>query len=271
MDPVSSVIERAGSNVTLYCNVEAGNPEQLIKVRWFLDGLLLKELPECNGGGIDDEDLCGIDPLKMLLQDVNRDFRGNYSCEGMNEAGWGPRSAPKELVVFYEPGNATLVHTPLIAIKKQSVQFSCSVDEEGNPKSSMYRWIRGDKPVMDIVTSNWTVYPIDVHSRTNYSCFAYNEGGEGTPATVFLEVHTPPSFINGLTKYTGELHSSTSASLSCRVECVPQCSIYWFRNGVGIEEQDERYDVIEELIPVNLETGDLESVLSTLVSNNRGI
>lgn len=272
MDPDSPVIENAGSNVTLYCNVEAGNPQQLTKVRWFLDGQLLKELPECDphDSKEDDEDLCGIDPIKMLLQDVGRDFGGNYSCEGMNAAGWGPRSLSEELVVFYEPGNATLMHTPLIAVKKKSVQLSCSVDEDGNPKSSRYRWLRGDKPVMDIVMSNWTVDPIGLDSRTNFSCFAYNEGGEGAPATVFLDVHAPPAFIQSLNPYTGALYSTPSVSLSCRVECVPQCSIAWFKDGVGVEDQDERYDVIESYLPADHSTGDFESVLSTLVSTETG-
>lgn len=269
MDPDSPVIENAGSNVTLYCNVEAGNPQALTKVRWFLDGQLLKELPECDEEREDEEDLCSIDPIKMLLQDVGRDFGGNYSCEGMNAAGWGPRSAPEELVVFYEPGNATLVHTPLIAVKKKSVTFSCSVDEDGNPKSSRYRWLRGDKPVMDIVMSNWTVDPIGLDSRTNFSCFAHNEGGDGNADTVFLDVHAPPAFIQSLNPYTGALYSTPSVSISCRVECVPQCSIAWFKDGVGIEDHDERYDIEEEYLPADHSTGDFESALSTLVSEMR--
>ena len=39
-----------------------------------------------------DEDFCDIDPSKLLLENVGRSFQGNYSCEGMTSAGWGPRS-----------------------------------------------------------------------------------------------------------------------------------------------------------------------------------
>lgn len=52
-----------------------------------------------------------------------------------------------------------------------------------------YQWLRGGKPVRDIVTSAWTVDPVGLHSRTNISCFAHNEGGNGLPATVLLDVH----------------------------------------------------------------------------------
>lgn len=266
MEPALPVIENDGSNVTLYCTVEAGNPKQLTKVRWFLDGQLLKELPDCEDDDDDDDNLCEIDPIKMLLQNVGRSFGGNYSCEGMNSAGWGPQSSEKPLVVLFEPGNATLAHSPMIAVKKKSVHFSCSVDEEGNPPSSRYRWLRGDKPVMDIVDSNWTVYPIGLDSRTNFSCYAYNEGGEGTPATVYLDVHAPPAFIQSLNPYIGELYTTPAVAISCRVECVPQCSINWFKDGVGIEDEDERYYVAESYLAADLSTGDFESVLSTLVS-----
>jgi len=55
MDPESPIIENNESNVTLYCNVLQGNPSQLLKVRWFLDGQILKELPECEESTNDDE------------------------------------------------------------------------------------------------------------------------------------------------------------------------------------------------------------------------
>lgn len=66
-----------------------------------------QELPECNS---DDDGLCDIDPSRLLLENAKREFHGNYTCEGMNEAGWGPLSEGSELVVYCElpgrPGDA---------------------------------------------------------------------------------------------------------------------------------------------------------------------
>ncbi|XP_059622571.1 hemicentin-2-like isoform X2 [Phlebotomus argentipes] len=268
MDPASPIIENNASNVTLYCNVVQGNPAQLLKVRWFLDGQLLKELPECVGNESgDDEDLCGIDPSKMLLQNVGRDFLGNYSCEGFNAAGWGPMCADKELVVYYEPGNASIFHRPHIPIKRKSVTLSCSVEDGGNPNATRYRWLRGDKSVMDVVTPMWTVDPVGLDSRTNFSCFAYNEGGEGNPATVQLDVYAAPAFIQKLPPYTGALFSTPGISLSCRVECIPRCNISWFKDGMGIEEYREQYYVRDSYLPPDPSTGDFESTLSILHFN----
>lgn len=154
-----------------------------------------------------------------------------------------------------------------------------------------YRWLRGGKPVMDVVTSSWTVDPVGLDSRTNFSCYAYNEGGEGNSAAILLDVHgkylmhcmhactfdnskiisistAPPAFIQKLHPYTGALFSAKSASLSCRIECVPMCLISWFKDGIGIEASDFRYSVKETFLPADPSTGDFESVLSVLVSMN---
>ncbi|KAJ6649403.1 Hemicentin-1 [Pseudolycoriella hygida] len=267
-DPKKPIIEKEESNVTLYCNVLKGNPSTLLKVRWFLDGQMLKELPECQNGSDDDDDsLCGVNPNVLLLENVGREFLGNYSCEGLNAAGWGQRSAENELMIYYQPGNATLVHHPQIATKKQSVKFQCSVEEGGNPNATKYRWLRGGSPVMDVITPTWTVDQVGLDSRTNFSCYAYNEGGEGVPATIDLDVHAPQAFIQKLHPYTGALYNIPGIMLTCRVECVPECTIHWFKDGIGIDESNERYYVNETYLKAEPAVGDFESVLSELHFN----
>jgi hypothetical protein len=269
LEPDSPIIENSETNVTLFCNVVEGNPATLLKVRWFLEGSLLKELPECRHEDDDEfDELCGVDPSKMLLRNVGRDFLGNYSCEGFNAAGWGERSLNTELDVYYEPGNATLRYAPQIAIKRRSVTFDCSVEDAGNPLATRYRWLRGGKPVMDVVTSTWTVDPVGLDSRTNFSCYAYNEGGDGYPAVIELDVHAPPAFIQKLPPYTGALYTTPGVSLSCRVECIPACSIHWLKDGRGItDEEDDQYYIRDSYLPAEPSTGDFESVLSILHFN----
>jgi len=134
-------------------------------------------------------------------------------------------------------------------------------------KPNRYRWLRGGRgPLQDIVTKDWTVEPVGLDSRTNYSCFAYNEGGRGVMATVSLEVHAPPFFIKNLPPYTGVLHSSPNATLTCRIECVPLCEISWQKDGEPIEKNDTRYFVKEKYMEASPATGDFESMLSVLVS-----
>ncbi|XP_049314269.1 uncharacterized protein LOC105225255 isoform X3 [Bactrocera dorsalis] len=265
MIPEGPVKESDESNVTLYCNILEANPALLTKVRWYANSTLLKELPDCEETK---EDLCHIDPSKLLLESIGRGFFYNYSCEGYNAAGWGPRSEDKELMVHYEPGPATLTHFPLIAVKKKSVTFSCSVDDPGYPESNRFRWQRGGLgPLQDIVTKDWTVEPVGLDSRTNYSCYAYNEGGKGAMASVNLEVHAPPFFIKNLVPYTGMLHTSRTANLTCRIECVPRCEITWLKGTEPIEKNDTRYFIKEKYVDASPATGDFESMLSVLHFN----
>lgn len=105
MDPPLPVREQDQRNVTLSCDVETGNPETLDAVRWYLDGDLLKELPECPNATVSESDpilydeLCDIDPSKLMLQAVGRSFQGNYQCKARNAAGWGEMSPPTKLHV----------------------------------------------------------------------------------------------------------------------------------------------------------------------------
>lgn len=48
MSSPSPILEREHKNVTLTCEVVTGNPSILDEVIWFLDGEVLKHLPECN-------------------------------------------------------------------------------------------------------------------------------------------------------------------------------------------------------------------------------
>ena len=209
---------------------------------------------------------CFIDPTKILLQNVNREFLGNYSCRGYNAAGWGEESSQKLLNIYYEPGNASITVYPQIPLKRKSMVLSCSVEDSGNPKSTRFHWLRGDEPVKDIVTSDWTIDPVGLHSRNNFSCYAFNDGGNGTWATINIDVQVAPTFISKLPQYTGFLYSEPNIVLSCRVECVPHCSIYWFRDGQEINNLNDRYFIKETALPADTSTGDFESVLSELVS-----
>ena len=64
-----------------------------------MDGILLKQLPLCDDA---DQDLCDIDPSKLLLEHVTKSFHGNYSCQGSNEAGWSDFAEEQELEVYCE-------------------------------------------------------------------------------------------------------------------------------------------------------------------------
>ncbi|KAJ0170414.1 hypothetical protein K1T71_013785 [Dendrolimus kikuchii] len=135
MSSPSPILETDHKNVTLACEVVSGNPPLLDEVIWYLDGEVLKHLPDCNGTDGDDN-LCNeVDPSMLLLQDTTKSFHGNYSCKGKNYAGWGNESQKTELVVNYPPGPAKLTYSPWRVVKGKSLVLSCSIKERGRPEA----------------------------------------------------------------------------------------------------------------------------------------
>ena len=134
IEPEGPVSEEDHVNVTLHCDLVDANPLELTRVSWYLNGDLLREIPdyECeevreNGSGemlsdnifvqkeiteylYESEDessgapnyLCDIDPTELILQDVTRDLQGMFTCAGSNMAGEGKASEPQELNIYCE-------------------------------------------------------------------------------------------------------------------------------------------------------------------------
>ncbi|XP_047508896.1 hemicentin-2 isoform X8 [Pieris napi] len=263
MNPESPILETDHKNVTLTCEVVSGNPSVLDEVIWYLDGEILKHLPECNGT---DDNLCNeVDPSMLLLQDTTKSFHGNYSCKGKNYAGWGNESQNTELVVNYPPGAAKLTYSPWRVVKGKSLVLSCSIQEKGRPEAHRFRWHRGGRVVSDIVSQNWTIDPVTLDHRTNFSCRGVSAGGEGEPAFVNVDVLAPPSFKYAMNHYSGALYKSQNISLSCTVECAPLCSVQWLKDGQIIDPaKTDRYYVVDRKIPPQVNRNDFEATESTL-------
>ncbi|XP_049818622.1 hemicentin-1 isoform X3 [Aethina tumida] len=276
MEPSLPIKSVEKTNVMLECNVTSGNPSSLLKVRWFLDGDLMKEFPECNYTSYDENGVgegsggpfCGLDPSILSLERVDETFAGNYTCQGKNVAGWGPISEPQELVVHYPPSPAKLRYYPSTVVKGASVTLECSVDHEGRPNNVSYLWYRGSHQMNEITTRNFTISPVRLETKSNFTCIAVNEGGQSEPATEVINVYAPPAFIQKLIPYQGVLYSSQHINLTCRVECSPMCSIVWLKDGHLLDTNNNPLYYLEtqEYKP-DLRKNDFESIESTLVWN----
>lgn len=120
--------------------------------------------------------------------------------------------------------------------------------------------------------------------RTNFTCFAVNDGGYSKPHTVYINVLgevlanlrlrvlrsfclAPPAFIQKPAPYYGILASSKNFSLTCQIECYPPCSIKWLKDGKYLETKDNPlFYIIDKIHPADILKNDFESVESTLVS-----
>lgn len=273
--PSNPVKERDQSDVTVECEVISGNPSNLTSVRWYLGTDMLMQLPYCNytynengepigNGG----KFCDVNATVLSLENVAQSMAGNYTCQGMNVAGWGPESEPSELIVYYPPSPAKLRFMPSKVIKTAAVTLECSVDSPGRPENITYLWYRGTYQVPDITTPNWTITPVLLETKSNFTCAAINEGGQSENATVYIDVSAPPAFIQNLIPYQGVLMNLKNISLTCRVECSPLCGITWFKDGHKLNlHNNPLYYETKANFPPDLRKNDFESVESTLIWN----
>ena len=129
-EPRQPVSEVADANVTLMCssnynrnvlkNANVITGSNFISVKWYLDGDLLKQVdrpPECLVPKNATSNKCHVDPSKVMLLNVNRSFRGNYSCQAHNRAGWGPISEAKDMKVYFPPEGTSINVSPSKVIK----------------------------------------------------------------------------------------------------------------------------------------------------------
>ncbi|KAL0102957.1 hypothetical protein PUN28_018335 [Cardiocondyla obscurior] len=275
MDPETPVNEADRQNVSLTCEVDAGNPAILTAVRWYLDGDLLKELPDCTRNGTatpssseESSAFCDIDPSKLLLESVGRTFHGNYSCEGKNEAGWGPVSPSTPVIVYYKPGPASITYEPRQVVKKQALSITCFVLDPGRPRVSGFKWLRGWHRLPDENEATLFIESVNLETEANFTCLAYNEAGDGEPATTFIDVSAAPTFIKKLHSYRGYVYNSPNVSIMCWVECAPICNISWLRDDIPMDfTKTNRYYVSNVYHPPDPRTNDFESIQSTLVWN----
>lgn len=87
------------------------------------------------------------------------------------------------------PSPAKLRYSPSKVIKRASVTLDCTVDNPGRPENISYVWYRGSYQVSDHTTSRWTITPVTLETKSNFTCIAVNEGGQSQPATVYIDVY----------------------------------------------------------------------------------
>eukprot|EP00091_Calanus_sinicus_P020505 TRINITY_DN5634_c0_g1_i1.p1 TRINITY_DN5634_c0_g1~~TRINITY_DN5634_c0_g1_i1.p1 ORF type:complete len:412 (+),score=117.82 TRINITY_DN5634_c0_g1_i1:763-1998(+) len=287
IEPAGPVSEEDNVNVTLHCDVVEGNPLELTRVSWFLNGDLIRELPDpqcheligveyeemvteellVNEG--DSASLCDVDPTELMLHEVSRELQGNYTCVGSNIAGEGGSSEPEELIVHYLPGEAVLLQNEEYPMKGSSTIMTCLVEERGNPEAREFLWMQGET-ILEEKSENLTLNELGLASQENISCSAVNDIGSGESDTIQLEVFAPPNFIENLPEEKSFLSNDENLSLMCQAECFPLCTISWLKNDEIITD-GEAFSIEESVIPEDFDTNTFPSVLSRLSWNLKNL
>lgn len=90
------------------------------------------------------------------------------------------------MLLLDPPSPAKITYFPPIVIKGKTVSIDCSVDHPGRPDNITFVWRRGQHK-LDTTTSNLN-FTANLASRSNFSCYAVNDGGSSNTATTFINV-----------------------------------------------------------------------------------
>ena len=237
------------ANITLSCSLEAEHQTRhqarpdtssLESVHWYLDNLLLHTLPLCPS-----PQLCHVDPTKLVLENVNRHFQGNFSCAGSLSSGLtSEMSNLLPVTVLFPPGQASLAVSPRSALYSgDQVTFTCSLQHQGRPRAEGYRWRLGGREVDQEDSARLTVSLRDSETgQTNVSCLGYNQAGPGPAALLELEVMTGPRLTQSLPPRS-VVRDDEELQLVCEVVCLPGCELRWYREGRLLKHSDSRVSI----------------------------
>ncbi|KAF8768326.1 Hemicentin-2 like protein [Argiope bruennichi] len=231
----------------LTCEPVDGNPAVLMAVRWYHDGV---QVPSSGEG------------TRLTLRNLTRDQSGNYTCRGLNTAGWSKDSGPKYLDIHYAPGSARITQLESVAVKGKKVTLSCQLDDLGHPPASRYLW---ESPTLTLGNNSKQILVmenVNASAEAVYFCAGRNEVGTGPLGHFTLKLSAPPSFVRALPPESGAARNTSAVRLMCHVECDPLCNVTWFRGTDSLHES--KFFVTETLV---LDPDPKRNVLRSVVSS----
>jgi len=95
---------------------------------------------------------------------------------------------PEIFPVIDKPGPASITYEPRQVVKKQALAITCFVLDPGRPRVSGFKWFRGWHRLPDENEAMLFIESVNLETEANFTCLAYNEAGDGEPATTFIDV-----------------------------------------------------------------------------------
>ncbi|XP_014244424.1 Down syndrome cell adhesion molecule-like protein Dscam2 isoform X2 [Cimex lectularius] len=217
----------------------------------------------------------------LSIESVSEKHVGNYSCIGMNEAGYDVHTAS---LLVNVPPRWIIEPTDKAFAQGSDAKVECKAD--GFPKPSV-TWKRasGDSPGdykdlkpnnPDVKVDDGTLYIHNIQ-KTNegyYLCEAVNGIGSGLSAVIMISVQAPPQFETKMKNQTARIDESTV--LQCEAKGEKPIGILWNMNNKRLDpKSDIRYTIREEILPHGVvsdlsirTTGREDSALFTCVATN---
>ncbi|XP_063893580.1 cell adhesion molecule Dscam1 isoform X47 [Helicoverpa armigera] len=240
-------ILNAGDTVSLTCTV--GKGDLPLKIHWQLNDQTLNP-----GNGI----LINRNGKRvsiLILENVQHEHIGNYTCIAENEAGRSSHSAVLNVNV---PPRWIIEPTDKAFAQGSDAKVECKAD--GFPKPQVtwkraegdtpgdYKDLKPNNPNVKVEDGTLTIANIQKTNEGYYLCEAVNGIGSGLSAVILISVQAPPQFEIKMRNQTAR--RSEPAVLQCQAKGEKPIGIIWNMNNKRLEpKSDPRYTIREEILP----------------------
>ncbi|CAH1797650.1 unnamed protein product, partial [Owenia fusiformis] len=185
-------------------------------------------------------------PDGPTLTITNRGNNGTYECTATNEmnpSGKDPQTGSDTKETFvdvqFKPGapqairSTVTVHTTSTAI----LECSLSESEQGNPRSSMFRWKKSGISVGEH-TGRYSRPNVNVaKDDDSYTCTPFNKIDDGSSATIQLYVQVKPTFTSQIPE-TVSVVNTDPLDIKCQDTARPGSTYRWYHNNIELLNDD---------------------------------
>jgi len=173
--------------------------------------------------------LCDVDPSTLILQDVSRQFSGEYSCSVLVNNIPSPRSKSLEIDVEFAPEKSYL-SSDLVTHVEDDIFSPVFCDGEANPTPQV-TWSRNEEVISNENTLEFAK-PISRADSGEYTCHISNIHG-ATQMSLIVDVQFKPQC---------EIHSeivNEELILTCFAEANPkETTFLWVKDNIRFEGQN---------------------------------
>ncbi|GFT31287.1 hemicentin-1 [Nephila pilipes] len=216
--------------ITLDCTA-VGYPQPTI--RWFKNGILIVEQHNTSFATYG----------KMKITNASSSDVGIYSCTAEND---GDIDSKFYSLTVYIPPVINVTSHGLHKVALQNTEISLECSATGVPQPRVI-WYKGSQILIPgprvSFTNDGTSLKIS-HTLPSdagkYTCLAVNEAGD-TEADHFVKIHVPPKIEKAILQGSSDPIVNQSVRIICDVHGLPFPQISWYRNGVLINQNENRF------------------------------
>ena len=221
-----------GEDIAVDCQV-ASNPRPTT-VEWFKEG---------------DEKFTQNGPT-LRLNGILAEHGGRYICSATNyvhptgkEKAMRTGNATIDINIRHKPGATIISPEKPTAVDGKPLTLTCGANPPGYPLPQ-YKWWKEGSDTTLAVGSELTIDSVRLSNAGKYNCQPSNDLGEGTVASIQVEVYQAPKIITQLQPQIIKRSGDTGFHITCSAVAKPKPQVKWFKDGQEIlDSESNMYQV----------------------------